>query len=105
MRLAFRAKRVMRPNDPIVPALACELEGHAKRREKRLRRAEKGDPDGVHGARTAVRRLRIALDVLSIVAPEISELKRFDDRLRTLGKALGKVRDDDVLLDHVRRRA
>ncbi|WP_394850013.1 CHAD domain-containing protein [Pendulispora brunnea] len=87
----------MRANEPMVPALAGELHGHAKRLRKRLRRAKKGDPEGVHDARTTVRRLRLELDVLARHASNPRTMRRLEDRLHTLDKALGDIRDEDVL--------
>ncbi|WP_394839264.1 CHAD domain-containing protein [Pendulispora rubella] len=92
----------MRANEPMVPALAGELHGHAKRLRKRLRRAQKGDPQGVHDARTTVRRLRLELDVLARHASNAAMLHRLEDRLHALDKVLGDIRDQDVLREDVR---
>jgi CHAD domain-containing protein len=59
------------------------------------------DPEGVHQMRVAVRRLRAALKV---VAPS-AELDTVQQELRWLGGVLGRIRDLDVMLDHLRRQA
>lgn len=58
------------------------------------------DPDGVHDMRTATRALRAALDVcveLRMIEPRAA--RTVDRRLRHLARALGRVRDLDVLAE------
>lgn len=59
------------------------------------------DPEGVHQMRVAVRRLRAALKA---VAPS-PELDTLQQELRWLGSVLGRIRDLDVMLDHLRGQA
>ena len=62
------------------------------------------DPEGVHQARVATRRLRSDLRTFrTLLDPEWAEALR--DELRWLGTALGEARDADVLLDRLRRRS
>ncbi|MEO7442789.1 MAG: CYTH and CHAD domain-containing protein [Acidimicrobiales bacterium] len=62
------------------------------------------DPEDVHQARVAVRRLRSDLRTFAPVLDEaVTEPLR--DRLRGLGAALGEVRDAEVLSERLRRQA
>jgi triphosphatase len=58
------------------------------------------DPEYVHDMRVASRRLRTALDVFADVLPEGAR-EAFAEDLRWVGRALGRVRDTDVQLQHV----
>jgi CHAD domain-containing protein len=62
------------------------------------------DPEYVHDMRVATRRLRAALRVFTgaLRAPTRQSWAR---ELRWIGRALGRVRDCDVGLDHIRRMA
>jgi CHAD domain-containing protein len=62
------------------------------------------DPEGVHQARVATRRLRSDLRTF---APLLSEewARRLRDELGWLADALGRVRDGDVMLERMRTRA
>jgi CHAD domain-containing protein len=61
------------------------------------------DPEGVHQARVATRRLRSDLRTFrSLVEPEFASTVR--DELGWLATILGEVRDGDVLLERFRRR-
>ena len=61
---------------------------------------EGDDPEGIHQARVALRRLRSALQLFRPVigAAEIEPLKH---RLRALGNAMGPARDADVFIDEM----
>ena len=61
------------------------------------------DPEGVHGARVSIRRLRAALKVFKSVIP--ARAVRLNDELRWLGARLGTVRDLDVLLEALPERS
>jgi CHAD domain-containing protein len=62
------------------------------------------DPEGVHQARVASRRLRSDLRTFrTLLDPEWAEPLR--DELRWLGTVLGEARDADVLLDRLQRRS
>jgi CHAD domain-containing protein len=61
------------------------------------------DPEGVHQARVATRRLRSDLRTFRrVLDPEWSEALRSE--LQWLGEGLGRVRDADVLLEELRTR-
>jgi CHAD domain-containing protein len=61
---------------------------------------EGADPEGVHQMRVAVRRIRAALK-----ASDEPQLDEVHDELRWLGGVLGRIRDLDVLLGHLRAQA
>jgi CHAD domain-containing protein len=59
------------------------------------------DPEGVHQMRVAVRRLRATLKAV----PPSQELDAVAGELRWLGGVLGRIRDLDVMLGHLRAQA
>lgn len=59
------------------------------------------DPEGVHQMRVAVRRLRAALKAVA-PSPDVESLQ---EELRWLGGVMGRIRDLDVMLDHLRAQA
>jgi len=61
------------------------------------------DPEAVHDMRVAIRRLR---SVLVVAEPYFARkpFRRASRRVRALARALGQVRDADVLLGHLRER-
>ncbi|MBV9652971.1 MAG: CHAD domain-containing protein [Acetobacteraceae bacterium] len=61
------------------------------------RLAERGDPEGIHQVRVALRRLRAAL-LLFKRHLDRAECKYFGDALRKLGRVLGAARDWDVFV-------
>ncbi|WP_394820969.1 CHAD domain-containing protein [Pendulispora albinea] len=102
----------MHANEPLVAALLGEVARHAKQLRKRLRRAmgshdaspaHRDTAEGVHDARTTVRRLRLELDVLARHVRDSSKIQKIDEGLHALAKALGRVRDQDVLREHARQ--
>ncbi|HET7719347.1 MAG TPA: CYTH and CHAD domain-containing protein [Acidimicrobiales bacterium] len=62
------------------------------------------DPEDVHQARVGTRRLRSDLRTFGSLLDE-EWLASLRDELRWLAGALGEVRDDDVLIDRLRRQA
>ena len=62
------------------------------------------DPEDVHQARVGTRRLRSDLRTFAALLDE-EWLASLRDELRWLAGALGEVRDDDVLIDRLRRQA
>ena len=69
--------------------------------DKHVRRALRtGDVEAVHDARVATRRLKAAVDMLRPLLPE-GPRSQFAKALRKIRKALGPVRDVDVMLAHV----
>lgn len=61
------------------------------------------DPEGVHQMRVAVRRMRAALKAAD--DPDQPEVESLPAELRWLGGILGRIRDLDVLLGHLRAQA
>jgi CHAD domain-containing protein len=82
-------------------ALRRELDGRARKLKKQLRKAAEGDADGVHDARTTIRRIREGLDVMSRTVFDPVCVGRLESRLHELEQVLGPTRDDDVLLESV----
>jgi CHAD domain-containing protein len=62
----------------------------------------RGDPDAIHDARVATRRLRAALDLLEPMLGEVKPLAMLRKTLRRLRRQLGPLRDLDVMLEHLR---
>jgi CHAD domain-containing protein len=93
----------MHPHEPMAAAMRAALEPHARKLKKRLRKAARGDPDGIHDARTTIRRLREGLVSMARTGFEQEPLADLERGLKGLEKSLGPTRDDDVLLEHVRR--
>jgi len=60
------------------------------------------DPDAVHGLRVASRRLQQVLDLLH-PAPQHGEVRRLRKKVRRCRRALGEVRNFDVLLARVNK--
>src|SRR5215472_8670210 len=63
-------------------------------------RARDGDPDAVHDARVAVRRLRSTLRTFRPLLPA-ADLDSIRAELRWLGASLGQVRDAQVMSDRL----
>ena len=93
----------MWPSEPLEEALRSVSRDGARKLRKRLRKAAKGDEKAVHDARTAIRRLRQTLLVMGRTAFDRQAAERLSTRLKDVERTLGPVRDDDVLLDSVRR--
>lgn len=91
----------MRPDEPMAEAMRCALEPHARKLKKRLRKAGDGDPDGIHDARTTIRRLREGLVVMGRTVYEPDRVTELEGGLHDLEQTLGPTRDDDVLLESV----
>jgi CHAD domain-containing protein len=92
------------PEGPVEPAVRRALAEPAARLLAHEDAARSGDdPEAIHQARVAVRRLRAGLATLKPLLAEgsITELR---SELRWLGRVLGRVRDADVLLQRMRAR-
>jgi CHAD domain-containing protein len=93
------------PDDLVAPAVRRSLAAPAVRliaHDEAVRAGE--DPEAVHQARVATRRLRANLGTFRpLLEPDVAEALRFE--LAWLGGALGEVRDLDVLLVRLRARA
>jgi CHAD domain-containing protein len=96
---------VVELNDPMPLAGIAVMREHwkdATRREPGVRAGE--DPLAVHDARVAIRRLRAAFTLFDRWYPK-RDLRGFRSELRRLGRALGTVRDREVLLTNARAAA
>ena len=88
----------MAPDEPILQEFATSVDKHLKKLKKRLKLAKRGDPDGVHDARTALRRARVDLVLMGRAAFDPGRAMRLEDELHAHEKALAKPRDSDVML-------
>jgi CHAD domain-containing protein len=79
-------------------ALRRGLDRPARKLEKELCAAAAGEAEGVHDARTTIRRLREGLIVMGRTVFDPDRVGALGDRLRDVEKFLGPTRDDDVLL-------
>jgi CHAD domain-containing protein len=79
-------------------AMRTVLQPLAKKAAKRVRRAADGDADGVHDARTALRRLRVGLDIMGRTVFEPAKTAKLAAALQRIEQTLGPTRDDDVLI-------
>jgi CHAD domain-containing protein len=93
----------MRADEPICEALHEALRRGADELRERLRRARRGDADGVHDARTKLRRLREGLVVMARTVFDAGAVGKLERGLHAVESALGPTRDDDVLLADVDR--
>lgn len=89
----------MTPEASLAEAGRSVLAGHMRKLRKALPIAEKGeDPEGIHQARVATRRLRAVLAELGGVVYEPRQVQVLRRGLRKLARTLGVVRDADVFL-------
>jgi len=99
----------MQADEPMVAALRDVLEPRVDKLRKRLKKAKKGDPEGVHDSRTELRRLRADLDLMGHTVFDAETTAEVCRRMRQLEQALAKTRDTDVLIEdldgYLRRRA
>jgi len=79
-------------------ALREVLAGYVARLRKRLRKAGRGDVDGVHDSRTTLRRIREGMVVMGETVFDRELVGRLGDDLHGIERVLGPTRDDDVLL-------
>lgn len=92
----------MRSDQPLAEALRAALLERARKLAKRLRKAEEGDPQAVHEARTILRRLRQGFIVMGRTVLDPGAAGEMSRRLHRLEKLLGPARDADVLLRSLR---
>lgn len=93
------AKDTLTPS--AVPTLARTLEARVDDLRGFVRRALRSwDPDAIHQARVATRRLKAAIDLLQPLLSDEPRLE-FARSLRKLRRTLGPLRDADVMLDHL----
>lgn len=91
----------MKSDQRLADAAAALVASRVKKAKKQIRAAAKGDVDGVHDLRVAVRKLRAAISVLRETILGTNALEREDRALRDLFAALGDARDDDVMLERI----
>jgi len=75
------------------------LEAHARKLSRRLRKAKRGKADGVHGSRSTLRLVREGLGIMGRTVFDPRRCEALACGLREIERALGKTRDDDVLLE------
>lgn len=89
----------MTPDAPLAEAGRSVLAEHLRKLRKALPIAETGeDPEGVHQARVATRRLRAVMAELGGVVYEPRQIQVLRRGLRNVARTLGVVRDADVFL-------
>lgn len=89
---------------PLRKVVRRALKRHLEKlRESEALAREGEDPEGVHGMRTALRRIRTTLRVLEDArAYKRKRVRRLRRRLSGVARMLGEARDLDVLYDHVK---
>jgi len=102
-RNARATPAALRPGERLIDAVRRILQFEAERLFSRTYGlGDPRDPEYVHEMRVAVRRLRTALRIARKALP--GERKRWREDLARLARALGAVRDADVLLLFLRQR-
>jgi CHAD domain-containing protein len=89
----------MRADEPMVAALRDVLEPRVTKLRKRLKKAKRGDTEGIHDSRTELRRFRTDLDLMGRTVFDAEATAQLCRRMHVLEQALAKARDTDVLLD------
>jgi len=95
---------VLSPDDPAADAAAAVVAYHARAIAAEREAAIIGDIEAIHRMRVATRRLRAALKLLNGVLPR-EVLDTAPRELAKLANVIGAVRDRDVMLQTVQRRA
>jgi CHAD domain-containing protein len=91
----------MRSSETMVEALREVVEPGVKKLRKKLKKASAGKPDGVHGGRTELRRLRTELSIMGDTVFDTSKIEPICEQMHDLERSLAKARDTDVLLEHL----
>jgi triphosphatase len=94
----------MRGGAPLGEAALALLAERLKKAAREVKPASKGDTDGVHDLRVAIRKIRAAISVLRETILD-DALDEEDAKLARLFSALGDVRDHDVLVERMKRSA
>ena len=102
------------PQEEVAPTVAMSLEAdlaeagravlheHFQKLQKAAPVAHEGsDTEGVHDMRVATRRLRASLQILEETVYQPKVTHRYRRQLRGLAESLGRVRDNDVFLEHL----
>jgi CHAD domain-containing protein len=89
---------------PLRKVVRRALKRHLEKlRESEMLAREGEDPEGVHGMRTALRRIRTTLRMLEDAwAYKRTRVRKLRRRLGGVARMLGDTRDLDVLYDHVK---
>ena len=95
----------MRGDEPLGEAALALLAERLKTADKAVKPASRGDAEGVHDLRVAIRKIRAAISVLRETILGDDALDKEDKKLSRLFSALGDVRDHDVLVERVKRSA
>ncbi|HXX70320.1 MAG TPA: CHAD domain-containing protein [Polyangiaceae bacterium] len=93
----------MRADELMAEAMRSTLESQARKLTRRLRKAKRGDAEGVHDSRSTLRFMREGLAIMGRTVFEASRCEELARGLRDVERALGKTRDDDVLLEDLDR--
>src|SRR5574340_354766 len=103
LRATIHRDRAVRREDSMPEVAKNVLSLHFRRMEANEKGTRKGDDiEKLHDMRVAVRRMRTAARLFRRFL-DAEEFAPFVRELRTLGRALGPVRDLDVTIDHARR--
>jgi CHAD domain-containing protein len=91
----------MRGNQPIGEASLEVLNDHIRKAARKVKLAARGDADGVHDLRVAIRKIRAALSILreTLIGDDVA--RKEEAKLARLFSALGWVRDNDVMAERV----
>ena len=91
----------MRGEHLISEASVDLLNDRIRKATKKVKRAARGDADGVHDLRVAIRKVRAALSVMreTFLADDVA--RKHEKRLARVFAALGDVRDHDVMVERV----
>jgi CHAD domain-containing protein len=95
----------MRDDDDLWMAGEATLSSRVDKAKAELDRAAKGDPDGIHDLRVAIRKVRATLSILGGTLVDPDEVDVAERDLKDLFQALGRARDDDVLIERISRLA
>src|SRR5438270_508015 len=93
----------MQADEPMVAALRDVVAPRVYKLRKRLKKAKRGDPEGVHDSRTELRRLRTDLDLMGHTVFDTEATTQLCRRMHELEQVLAKTRDTDVLIDDLDR--
>ncbi len=103
---AARDLTPMQPTADLAEAGRSILAKYAHKLHQALPVARIGsDPEGVHDARVAIRRIRATLAALSTAVYDPEQVKPLRKQLKQLATSLGSVRDADVFLLHLAEHA
>ena len=91
----------MRGEHLISEASVDLLNDRIRKATRKVKRAARGDADGVHDLRVAIRKVRAALSVMRETLLDDDVARKYEKRLARVFSALGDVRDHDVMVERV----